>query len=250
MCNISQDLQTIHYCIILSAGQWDFLLEGRFSPLRQKCLYRLMNGAVRTRTAYKIKGIDIVLEVGQVAASDVELAEFLACNRKTVGKLIDSFNRLGMLTTRTNNRTSVHSLHFLTGWYVGGVLVTNPHYVRPSAAAKGQTGDVRTPVSVSPPSGNEPEGAAVDCHTRGKETDSLATGAASLSSSLLLSDSSNPSADVHDGDSHNPPSDMFIEDTAANLHIIDSDNEASGGNGSGSHSDAQDGTDGSEGNPA
>lgn len=100
---MSNEIQAIHYCTILSAGQWDFLLEGRFSPLRQKCLYRLMNGAVRTRTAYKIKGIDIVLEVGQVAASDVELAEFLDCNRKTVGKLIDSFNSLGMLTTKTNN---------------------------------------------------------------------------------------------------------------------------------------------------
>ena len=128
--SMSNEVQNIHYCTILSSGQWDFLLEGRFSALRQKCLYRLMTDAVRTRTAYKIKGIDIVLEVGQAAASDVEVAEFLGCNRKTVGKLIDSFNRLGMLTTRTNNRTSVHSLHFLTGWYVGGVLSTNPHYIR------------------------------------------------------------------------------------------------------------------------
>ena len=209
---MSNEIQTIHYCTILSAGQWDFLLEGRFSPLRQKCLYRLMNGAVRTRTAYRIKGIDIVLEVGQVAASDVELADFLDCNRKTVGKLIDSFNRLGMLTTRTNNRTSVHSLHFLTGWYVGGVLVTNPHYVRPSATAKGQTGDVRTPISDSLPSGDEPGGAAVDCH--------------------------------------NPSSDMFMADTAVNRHIIDSGDMASGENGAGSHSEAQDGTNGGETTPA
>lgn len=141
--SMSNEIQTIHYCTILSAGQWDYLLEGRFSAFRQKCLYRLMTDAVRTRTSYKIKGIDIVLEVGQAAASDVELAEFLGCNRKTVGKLIDRFNRLGMLTTRTNNRTSVHTLHFLTGWYVGGVLITNPHYVRPSTTAKGQTDDVR-----------------------------------------------------------------------------------------------------------
>lgn len=241
---MSNEIQNIHYCTILSAGQWDFLLEGRFSTLRQKCLYRLMSGAVRTRTAFKIKGIDIVLEVGQVAASDVELAEFLGCNRKTVGKLIDSFNRLGMLTTRTNNRTSVHSLHFFTGWYVGGVLVTNPHYVRPSAAAKGQTGDVRTPVSDSLPSGDEPVGSTEDSHTKGKETDSLATGAASLSSSLFLSGSPNPSADLQDSDSHNPPSDMFMADTAANRHITDSGDTASGGNGVGSHSEAQDGTDG------
>lgn len=167
--SMSNEIQNIHYCTILSSGQWDFLLEGRFSALRQKCLYRLMTDAVRTRTAYKIKGIDIVLEVGQAAASDVEVAEFLGCNRKTVGKLIDSFNRLGMLTTRTNNRTSVHSLHFLTGWYVGGVLITNPHYIRPSAAAKGQTGEVRTPDSDSLPSEDEPGGAAVDCHTKGRK---------------------------------------------------------------------------------
>ena len=124
-----KDKQSIHYCTILSAGQWDFLLEGKFSAFRQKCLHRLMTGAVRARTVYKIKGVEIVLEVGQVAASDVELAEYLGCNRKTIGKLVDSLNRLGMLTTRTNNRTSIHTLHFLTGWYVGGVLVTNPHYV-------------------------------------------------------------------------------------------------------------------------
>lgn len=146
-----KDKQTIHYCTILSAGQWDFLLEGKSFAFRQKCLHRLMTGAVRARTVYKIKGVEIVLEVGQVAASDVELAEYLGCNRKTIGKLIDSFNRFGMLTTRTNNHTSIHTLHFLTGWYVGGVLVTNPHYVRPSATTKGETGSVRTPLSDDSP---------------------------------------------------------------------------------------------------
>lgn len=104
-----KEKQTIHYCTILSAEQWDFLLGGMCSTHRQKCLYRLMTDAVRAKNVYKIKGIEIVLEVGQVAASDVELAEYLSCNRKTIGKLIDNFNRLGMLTTRTNNRTSIHT---------------------------------------------------------------------------------------------------------------------------------------------
>lgn len=228
---MNKEIQTIHYCTILSAGQWDYLLEGRFSVFRQKCLYRLMTDAVRTRTAYKIKGIDIVLEVGQVAASDVELAEFLGCNRKTVGKLIDSFNRLGMLTTRTNNRTSVHSLHFFTGWYVGGVLITNPHYVRPSATAKRQTDDVRTPLPDSQLSENEPGGTTDDCHTKGKEADSLATDAAVLSSSLLLSERPIQSADVNDSDNRNTPSNVFMAETAENPLIIDSGNGASGENG-------------------
>lgn len=37
---------------------------------------------------------------------------------------------------------------------------------------------------------------------------------------------------------------MFMADTAANRHITDSGDTASGGNGVGSHSEAQDGTDG------
>ena len=90
--------QTIHYCTILSAGQWDFLLDGKAAIDRQKCLHRLMTAAVRTKTVLRIKGVEIELEVGQAAASDVELAEYMGCNRKTIGKLIDSFNRLGMLT--------------------------------------------------------------------------------------------------------------------------------------------------------
>ena len=97
-----KEIQTIHYCAILSAGQWDFLLEGKSSAFRQKCLYRLMTDAARVRTAYKIKGVEIVLEVGQVAASDVELAEFLGCNRKTIGKLIDNFNRLAFTPNLIN----------------------------------------------------------------------------------------------------------------------------------------------------
>ena len=128
---------TILYCTILSAGQWDFLLDCKAAINRQKCLYRLMTAAVRTKTVLHIKGVEIALEVGQAAASDVELAEYMGCNRKTIGKLIDSFNRFGMLTTQTNNRTSIHTLHFLTGWYVDGVLLTNPHYVKPVAVHKG-----------------------------------------------------------------------------------------------------------------
>lgn len=241
-----KEKQTIHYCTILSAGQWNFLLEGKSSAFRQKCLYRLMTGAVRERTAYKIKGVEIVLEVGQVAASDVELAEFLGYNRKTIGKLIDNFNRLGMLTTRTNNRTSVHSLHFLTGWYAGGVLITNPHYVRPSATAKRQTGDVRTPVFDNLPSESRQNAAADESQSRGQEADSMATGAAVLSSSLCSSETSNTSADRPDDGCHYPPFDMWEADEAGNPPIIDSGDGATDENGAESHKEAQDGTIGGE----
>lgn len=228
-----KEIQTIHYCAILSAGQWDFLLEGKSSAFRQKCLYRLMTDAARVRTAYKIKGVEIVLEVGQVAASDVELAEFLGCNRKTIGKLIDNFNRLGMLTTRTNNRTSVHTLHFLTGWYVDGVLLTNPHYVRPAAVSKGQADGVRTPYSNDTPLEDKPCTLSDGCQYPRQEADSMAGRAAALSSSLcspVVSDRSDYRADA--------------EDETDNSHAGDNGNGQHGNDPVESLKEAQDGTNG------
>lgn len=223
--------QSIHYCTILSAGQWDFLLDGKAAIDRQKCLHRLMTAAVRTKTALRIKGVEIALEVGQAAASDVELAEYMGCNRKTIGKLIDSFNRLGMLTTRTNNRTSVHTLHFLTGWYVDGVLLTNPHYVKPAAVSKGQTDGVRTPYSNDTPLENKPCTVPDGYQCPRQDADSTAGGAAALSSSLcspVVSDCSDDRADA--------------EDKADNFHVKDKDNGQHGNDPVESPKEAQDGT--------
>lgn len=204
--------QNIHYCTILSAEQWDFLLEGKFSTHRQKCLYKLMTDAVQVETSYKIKGVEIALEVGEVAASDVELAEYLGCNRKTIGKLVDSFNRLGMLTTRTNNRTSIHTLHFLTGWYVGGVLITNPHYVRPSATAKEQSGDVRTPDHDKAKSGSAQPFVRNGSQNPTQEMGSMETEIASLSSSLCLSGTSSLPDNKPSVEEYPLPSELFTED--------------------------------------
>ena len=223
--------QTIHYCTILSAGQWDFLLDGKAAIDRQKCLHRLMTAAVRTKTVLRIKGVEIALEVGQAAASDVELAEYMGCNRKTIRKLIGSFNRLGMLTTRTNNRTSIHTLHFLTGWYVDGVLLTNPHYVKPAAVSKGQADGVRTPHSNDKPLEDKPCTLSDGCQYPRQEADSMAGGAAALSSSLcspVVSDCSDDRADA--------------EDEADNSHVKDKDNGQHGNNPVESPKEAQDGT--------
>ena len=228
---MDKDKQKIHYCTILSDEQWDFILEGRFSVQRQRCLHRLMTHAVRTKTAFRIKGVEIELEVGQAAASDVELAEYMGCNRKTIGKLIDSFNRLGMLTTRTNNRTSVHTLHFLTGWYVDGVLLTNPHYVKPAAVSKGEAGGVRTPYSNDMPLEDKPCTVPDGCQCSRQEADSMAGRAAALSSSLcspVVSDRSDDRADA--------------EDETDNSHVKDKDNGQHGNNPVESLKEAHDGT--------
>lgn len=241
--------QTIHYCTILSDAQWDFLLDGRFSAIRQKCLHRLMTGAMRTRTAYTVKGIEIVLEVGEVAASDVELAAYLGCNRKTVGKLIDSFNRLGMLTTRTNNRTSVHTLHFLTGWYVGGVLLTNPHYVRPSANADGQTQGARTPQpnDMPPKDGHHIEEERPQGQRQG--TVSLEEIAAGLLSSLLSPTASDRQTSKQETGNHLQQPEIGDMKRAETPHTIGSGRQRQPDNPPGSQIGVQEGTNGNGADP-
>ena len=228
---MDKEKQSIHYCTILSDEQWNFILEGRFSAQRQRCLHKLMTHAVRIKTVCNIKGIEITLEVGEVAASDVELAEYLKCNRKTIGKLIDSFNRLGVLTTRTNNRTSIHILHFLTGWYVGGVLLTNPHYVRPSANAKGQADGRRTLSSDEKLSQDGQSFMSDNRQCRELEADTTESGAVAHSSSLCSSMFSDRSADGQDSDSN-----------ANHSHIIDEEDAMPDGNHTESHKEPQDGT--------
>lgn len=207
-----KNTESIHYCTILSAEQWNFLLDGKSSVLRLKCLHRLMTDAVRTETSYSIKGIQVALEVGQAAASDVELSAYLGCNRKTVGKLIENFNRLGMLTTRTNNRTSIHTLHFLTGWYVNGVLMTNPHYAKPTANTNEQDGDVRTPDCNGGKSEHTQQSVQSDSRSLMQEADSMRTEAAPLSSSLCSSVSSSEADNEPSPDEYPLPPDLFTED--------------------------------------
>ena len=230
---MNKDKQAVHYCTILSDEQWNFILEGRFSIQRQRCLHRLMTHAVRTKTICNIKSIEIALEVGEVAASDVELAEYLKCNRKTVGKLINSFNRLGMLTTRTNNRTSVHTLHFLTGWYVDGVLLANPYYIKPAAVSKGQVDGMRTPYSNDTPLEHKPCTVPDGCQSQGQKADSEGSSAATLSSSLCSSVTYSHWADKPNG-----------EGESDQPHTIDGGNRPFDDCPDESHKEAQDGTNG------
>ena len=181
--------QTIHYCTILSAGQWDFLLDGKAAIDRQKCLYRLMTAAVRTKTTFRIKGVEIELQV--------------------------------------------HTLHFLTGWYVDGVLLTNPHYVKPAAVSKGQADGVRTPYSNDMPLEDKPCTVPDGCQCPRQEADSMAGRAAALSSSLcspVVSDRSDDRADA--------------EDETDNSHAGDNGNGQHGNDPVESLKEAQDGTNG------
>ena len=82
--------------------------------------------AAREPTPYQKKGYSSVLEIGQVAMSEVELAALWKCNRKTVSNMIDKFNETGFITSEQGNRTSVHTSHCVSRWLVEGKPINNP----------------------------------------------------------------------------------------------------------------------------
>lgn len=122
--------QQLNYCIVLSAEQLNFLAESKYGIDRMKIFYQLIRSVSLKETEYSIKGFHTTLHVGQAAISEVELANRLHYDKKTISRLLDKMNRLGIVTTKQSNRTSVHTLKCVSAWMVDGQRIMNPFYVQ------------------------------------------------------------------------------------------------------------------------
>ena len=117
------------YCLVLSTGQTRFLATSKYGIDRMKALMSLVERAATADHDYEQKGFTTTVHIGQVVMSEVELSRLWKCDRKTVSKVLDTMNELGLVTTKQNNRTSIHTLLCISAWYVNGQKVINPHYV-------------------------------------------------------------------------------------------------------------------------
>lgn len=114
--------------IILSNEQVNYLMGGTAGINRLSCLYQLIQIVTRQ--------IDTSNEVGETATalwkvnmSEVALSKLWKCDRKTVSKMLDHMNRLGILSSVQTRRGSVHTLLCISAWIVDGKKFVNPHYV-------------------------------------------------------------------------------------------------------------------------
>ena len=133
----------------------------------------------------------------------------------------------------SSDLTSIHTLHFLTGWYVGGVLLTNPHYVKPSVITKGQTDGKRTPPCNDTTSDERQCAVSDGCQSQEQETDSMESDTATLSFPFCSSVVSDHSADGQDSNGN-----------IKQAHIIGKNNAMADGSHAESHREAQGGTNG------
>ena len=122
----------VKYGILLTREQLDFLKNDNQGFHRMKAFDTFLSLAAIEPFHYEKKNFSADLDIGQFAISKVELAELWHCDRKTAQKMIDLFNEVGILTSVANNRTTIHTIHYLAFWFVDGqdTPIKNPHYQR------------------------------------------------------------------------------------------------------------------------
>ena len=123
------------FTISLSDVQLDKLSASSGRINKMQCLFSLIRQATTSSYEYKKKGLATALHVGQTALSEVELADIWHCNRKTASKVIDEFNRLGLISSVQGNRTSIHSMLCIESFHVDGVAIPNPFHKEQTSKA-------------------------------------------------------------------------------------------------------------------
>lgn len=115
--------------MVLSEEQLDFLAESKYGIDRMRVLKCLVGAAVIKETKYEKKGFSVTLHIGQAALSEVDLANRLGYDKKTVSRLLDRMSALGIVTSKQTNRTSIHTVHCVSAWYADNQKILNPYYV-------------------------------------------------------------------------------------------------------------------------
>ena len=85
----------LNYCIVLSSEQLSYLAGSKYGIL-----------------------------------SEVDLSSKLGYDKKTISRVLDKMNQLGIVATTQSNRTSVHTLKCISAWMQEGNRIDNPFYVR------------------------------------------------------------------------------------------------------------------------
>ena len=118
----------IRYSITLNEAQLDYLSDEQQDILRMKCLKTFIRMAVLEETTVSGKNYSAVLHPGQFKASKVELARLWGCDRKTATRIVQEFNQIGILRSKSSNRTTIHTLICLSVWFTGWRMIKSSFF--------------------------------------------------------------------------------------------------------------------------
>ena len=124
----------IHYCFILSEEQMKYLRSKKYKIDRMECFMSLVELAERETKLVQIsKTQQVEILPGQVMVDNTQLAKIWDKDRKTVPKLIEAMEALGISSSQKVVDNRIHTLHAFSGWYVDGRFVKNPFATRRNA---------------------------------------------------------------------------------------------------------------------
>lgn len=126
--------QKIHYCFTLSEEQLEYLRSKKYKIDRMECFMSLVELAERETKLVQIsKTQQVEILPGQVMVDNTQLAKLWDKDRKTVPKLIEAMEALGISSSQKVGDNRIHTLHAFSGWYVDGMFVKNPFATRRNA---------------------------------------------------------------------------------------------------------------------
>ena len=124
----------IHYCFILSEEQMKYLRSKKYKIDRMECFMSLVELAERETKLVQINKVQQVeILPAQVMVDNTQLAKLWDKDRKTVPKLIEAMEALGISSSQKVGDNRIHTLHAFSGWYVDGRFVKNPFATRRNA---------------------------------------------------------------------------------------------------------------------
>jgi hypothetical protein len=128
------DNQKIHYCFILSEEQMKYLRSKKYKIDRMECFMSLVELADRETKQVPIsKSQQVEIFPGQIMIDNTELAKLWNKDRKTVPKILDSMESLGISSSQKVGDNRIHTLHSLSGWYVDGCFIKTRFATRRNA---------------------------------------------------------------------------------------------------------------------
>jgi hypothetical protein len=129
------DNQKIHYCFILSEEQVKYLRCKKYKIDRMECFMSLVELADRETKQEPIsKTQQVEILPGQIMIDNTQLAKLWDKDRKTVPKLIEAMEALGISSSQKVGENRIHTLHALSGWYVDGCFIKTQFATRRNAS--------------------------------------------------------------------------------------------------------------------
>jgi len=128
------DKHNIYYCLTLSEEQLKHLRSKKYKIDRMDCFMSLVKLAERdTKLVQVSKTQQVEILRGQLMVDNTQLAKLWDKDRKTVPKIIEAMEALGISSSQKVGENRIHTLHSLSGWYVDGDFVGNDYALKRNA---------------------------------------------------------------------------------------------------------------------